>query len=354
MGAFVGVVTSPFLRRRKGRIGKAFTVQRNQIGVGINDAVSPIACNSLGILLVPITDTNGIQRSDNYGITWTNENLGAGPGPNENWIRCRNIYGLNNEKFILTGNVFAFLTWWIGSADSLGFGRLYKNEQQGPDATGLTTENAVWALDGKLFAIGMKDRIFAAKPGDTLANVIQTIIPQGPQSYFLSGCALDDGSFIFAGTNTAPLGNSPLVKIYYDYPTQSIKFSIPTGNFPDTWVNGLVAIGNLVVGIGKAQGGDTFCLRSVDYGNSFVEVATPVNVDMYSIFRHNGKIIACGEGKIIQSYAGLNWTESLDFPVTVGDRIFSACQTPDGPYLIIKKAVDNFKYPLKLHLPAEI
>lgn len=299
MGAFVGAVTSPFLRRRKGRIGADKWIEKTAptyAGAEIQFA----AGNHIALVCCPNASTT-YQWNDTQGDgAWTsvallvNQRIGNVEGPKKDgrmrpFFEDMDFETWNEQQSFNTGGILS------GTGGALYFisaeGRFAKSAVIVP---GRPQEDIAWTNDGKYF-------MSAGAAGAGLVTCRGGLNPAAPESFtyasaVANGCAsihpLDDPAnpypnFIVGDNSDAAV--RPFHRITRKdavWSSVDIDSGMISGFIPQKWIQHR----DLVIGIGSKPA----IARSTDLAKSFTSVASGGGTQVNDIWRYGNRLfLAC-------------------------------------------------------------
>jgi len=321
MGAFVGEVTSPFLRRRKGRVGK--DVWAEKTAPPFAGARIKMALGSHASMICSPNASNTWAHSSDEGNTWTLHAL-----PANNFIG--NALEAGNPGAMRPFYEFLYFDLWhlqqcfmlVGTVTAVG-GQAWIIPPEGKTVFPSFTvaarpqEAVSWSPDGAcfmscgasdagglihcrggkdMFAVGAPDQFTMGQtPGANGAWSSHSINPGGPgrvrdkEYYFLSSSSDADENLLFARRKVIP-----------SEPTWDNQEGV--NPMTDGIIGQWLVVNNLIMGVSGTGTAAVNGIRSLDNGATWSTMpgfASP----KYDLWRFGRRFYICGRDnpKIIQS-----------------------------------------------------
>jgi len=327
MGAFVGAVTSPFLRRRKGRIGKLLFVEKTAPPFNSNGYIHASA-NEIGNIILTKggagSNLDQYHRSTDQVESWITED--ASPDPSVRLYK--------HEPVPLTGNFLIGAPYLGGNSPLLWETNLLGADIQ-PRFTQVNTNQlagACWTIDGAWFCAYGNDNITAGTARVMVGQLAAGPFTQLPQSVtplsggFYIGIAIkDDDSLTEALFLLAGPDHFKQLRLRH-----GIWTSKDITNPAASRIYGICQYQNTII----ACGANSRILRSTDYGETFSIIANPTVGSNFVAWRNYGKFFVGSDGAIqlFESKYGITWVASPNQPEANQD-INAACNILQSSFI---------------------
>ena len=333
MGAFVSNVTSPFFRRRKGRVGRDIWTQTGTppfAGARIKSA----AMNHICMICAP-NASNSWAKSADGGATWTTHTLPANNFignalEGANCIAVRPYY----EKLDIDQWHLQLAFYAVGAITGVGGGSWLIKPEGTTANPGFTVPNRPqeaisWSDDGAVFmSTGSSDagglmhsrggRNFFAVPAADQFTMGSNPPNNGAWSskwwrgtpsnagrsrpgeyYFLSSSSDADQNFLYARRKVVP-----------SEPTwDNLDIVNPmNGNTMSEWL--VYRDGRIIMGIGSTAVLQEVGVRSIDFAVSWNIMPGVATSPRYDIWRYGGRVYVCGRDVpriVISRNNGVSW-----------------------------------------------